>query len=437
MHSALSSSSSSPSSRRTRKHNSSLIPHTILAALFLLHVVPAASLDSRPYSARTVYPNRAVHWGPPSKRASTTPIVVSNQCADTIWPGIASQAGTGPGVGGFELASGDSRTLEVSADWQGRLWGRTNCSFNIDGTGPGNLNGNNGNGQACDTGDCNGVESCVVTGNTPVTLFEIALEAGSDKTQTFYDISLVDGYNLPMGVTYLPGDNSALEEIPPNLTNCACIATSGLLTTTASSGTSGNSTNATFPIPYETMQDAKSLSGWCPWDLQQTPPTKPGDGVYPYPDDNIQRPMFNPCLSACARTNAAKDCCTGSFNDPTKCSPSLYARKAKEVCPDAYSFAYDDQTSTFIIPTGGGWEVTFCPPGRSTNILKTLGTQLSQLAQQGTVSKNILADASNITLITQKSEASSGAAGEQGRFSGVGGRSLGALVVVVAWAVFL
>lgn len=54
-------------------------------------------------------------------------------------------------------------SLLVSADWQGRVWGRTNCSFNVGGTGPSNLNGNNGNGQACITGDCNGVLDCVVT----------------------------------------------------------------------------------------------------------------------------------------------------------------------------------------------------------------------------------------------------------------------------------
>ena len=31
--------------------------------------------------------------------------------------------------------------------------------------------------------------------------------------------------------------------------------------------------------------------------------------------------------------------------------------------------AYDDQTSTFIVPAGAGFEVIFCPGARSTNIL--------------------------------------------------------------------
>ncbi|RDW80188.1 osmotin [Coleophoma cylindrospora] len=426
-----------PSTRRCK--NSSL-QHSLLAALFLSNICTAASVPSshsaRPFSARTVYSNRDVHWGPPTKRDNAIPLVISNNCGDTIWPALASQAGTGPGTGGFALSSGDSKSMTVSSDWQGRVWGRTNCSFNVGGTGPSNLNGNNGNGQACDTGDCNGVLSCVVTGNTPVTLWEVDLAGGSDGKQTYYDISLVDGYNLPIGVTYIPGSNTALEDIPPNLTNCACIGTPGFLTTVADSGTSGNSTNGTYPLPYEASQTDSTLSGWCPWDYQLTQPTKPGDGVYPYPDDNIQRPVFDPCLSACAKTNSAKDCCTGAYDQPSKCKPSLYSTQAKAVCPDAYSYAYDDTTSTFIIPTGGGWEVTFCPAGRSTNILKTFGTQLTQLAQTGQISKSILTDASNITLITQKSEASSGATGENSKFGGVGSRSLGALVVCVAWAVF-
>jgi hypothetical protein len=99
-----------------------------------------------------------------SPRASATiPLKITNNCAETVWPGIASQSGTGPGTGGFELKSGTSKTLATGEDWQGRVWGRTNCSFNAAGTGASNLNGNNGAGRACGTGDCNGVLSCVVT----------------------------------------------------------------------------------------------------------------------------------------------------------------------------------------------------------------------------------------------------------------------------------
>jgi hypothetical protein len=54
----------------------------------------------------------------------------------------------------------------VSPDWQGRIWGRTNCSFNVGGSGPSQLNGVNGNGAECATG----VLDCVNTVSLPLPL---------------------------------------------------------------------------------------------------------------------------------------------------------------------------------------------------------------------------------------------------------------------------
>lgn len=364
-------------------------------------------------------------------KRDTVPLVISNNCAETIWPGIGSQAGTGPGTGGFELAPGNSTNWTVSADWQGRVWGRTNCSFNALGNGASNINGNDGSGAACDTGDCGGVLDCVLTGATPVTLAEFDLAGGVNGSQVFYDLSLVDGYNLPMQIIFIPGDNPKLQDIPPNLTNAACIATAGLMADPTDSGTSGNATTTQYPLPYEPKQDSKAIASWCPWDLQKTQPTKPGDGVYPYPDDNIQRPIFDPCLSACAKTNSPEDCCTGKYNDPKVCQTNLYSKSAKAVCPDAYSFAFDDQTSTFIIPSGGGWEVKFCPEGRSTNILATFKQQLQDLSQEGSKNIKVIQDAcSNITIIQQAAQK----AGAE-REALLSSRSLAALVVVAVFAV--
>ncbi|KAK4218994.1 thaumatin family-domain-containing protein [Rhypophila decipiens] len=304
-----------------------------------------------------------------------TPLIITNNCPDPVWPGIGTQNGIGPGTGGFTLSSTLSVQLWVSPNWQGRVWGRTNCSFNEDGTGPSNLNGVNGNGAACLTGDCFGVLDCAYSGQVPTTLAEFNLIGGYEGRQTFYDISLVDGYNLPLGIVYLPAQNTTW--IPPNLTNCACIASAGFLSEPARSGLAY--TNSTYPIPYESYQNNAAVANWCPWDLQEYPPSKPGDGIYPYPDDNIQRPSFDPCLSACSATRNPADCCTGDYNSPGACRPSYYSSQAKMVCPDAYSYAFDDQTSTFIIPTGGGWQVVFCPEGRSTNILQVFGDQMRAL----------------------------------------------------------
>ena len=225
------------------------------------------------------------------------------------------------------------------------------------------------------------------------------METGSG--QTFYDISLVDGYNLPVGIISLLGTsgNSTLTDIPPNLTNPICVGTAALLAAAGAADAANFGTNSTYPIPLADDVSHSQVERWCPWDLQLNPPKKPGDGVYPYPDDNIQRPSFQPCYSACAKFGKPEYCCTGDHDSPSKCKPSQYSTQAKQVCPDAYSYAFDDQTSTFIIPSGGGFEVVFCPPGRSSNILTVLSDQLHQLAQTGHVTPQILADTQNITLI--------------------------------------
>jgi len=105
------------------------------------------------------------------------PLVITNNCADDIYPGITTQSGTGPSHTGFQLSSGSTNNLTVSSDWQGRIWGRTNCSFNGDGTGP----SNNSPGKACGTGDCNGLLNCQVTVST-----EESDRASVSKTKTTF-----------------------------------------------------------------------------------------------------------------------------------------------------------------------------------------------------------------------------------------------------------
>ncbi|PON24906.1 hypothetical protein TGAM01_v206414 [Trichoderma gamsii] len=225
------------------------------------------------------------------------------------------------------------------------------------------------------------------SGATPATLAEFNLAGGVDMMQTFYDISLVDGYNLPMGINYIPAKNTTF--IPPNLTNCACIATTGWVYSSTGTGTG---------IFYSN----------CPWLNLAFPPTHPGNGIYPYPDDNVERPAFAPCNSACAATGTDKDCCIGKYHDPNICKPSQYSKSVKAVCPDAYSFAFDDQQSTFIIPKGGGWEVVMCPEGRSTDILRKLGSEMFELASGGRLSTHSLKRLRNATYIREERPSAAG-----------------------------
>jgi hypothetical protein len=149
---------------RPRRERKVSVSKTFASSLLLLGLLPTTTAyTTNRYFTNNAGPRpRPARWGPPEKRDSV-PLVISNQCDGTIWPGIGTQAGTGAGTGGFELPAGSSMDLMVSTDWQGRVWGRTNCSFNPEGTGASNLNGNNGAGAACTTGDCGGVLSCVLT----------------------------------------------------------------------------------------------------------------------------------------------------------------------------------------------------------------------------------------------------------------------------------
>ncbi|XP_072987047.1 protein P21-like [Typha latifolia] len=107
---------------------------------------------------------------------------VTNQCSYTVW------AAAVPG-GGRQLNSGESWDVSVNAGTTGgRIWARTGCSFD-----------GNGNGQ-CQTGDCGGKLACTAYGVPPNTLAEFGLNQFDNLD--FFDISQVDGFNVPMN--FLP-----------------------------------------------------------------------------------------------------------------------------------------------------------------------------------------------------------------------------------------
>ncbi|KAJ6340783.1 hypothetical protein OIU77_008523 [Salix suchowensis] len=111
---------------------------------------------------------------------------ITNNCPYTIWPGTLAGAGT-PQLAstGFRLDSGFSMRISSVPGWSGRIWARTGCTFDESGNG------------TCQTGDCSGRLECNGMGATPpASLFEVTLGTGDVKD--YYDVSLVDGYNLPL-----------------------------------------------------------------------------------------------------------------------------------------------------------------------------------------------------------------------------------------------
>ncbi|URE01955.1 thaumatin-like protein [Musa troglodytarum] len=120
----------------------------------------------------------------------STTFTFVNKCEETVWPGILSNAGSSQmQPTGFELAAAASRSIQSPTGWSGRFWARTGCSVSSTG----------GGAWTCATGDCgSGQVECKGSGAAPpATLAEFSL-ASSSAGRDFYDVSLVDGYNLPV-----------------------------------------------------------------------------------------------------------------------------------------------------------------------------------------------------------------------------------------------
>ncbi|XP_047058421.1 G-type lectin S-receptor-like serine/threonine-protein kinase SD2-5 [Lolium rigidum] len=117
-----------------------------------------------------------------------TTINITNRCSYTVWPATV-QVGTGE-----RLKSGQVWTLDVPANassW--RIWARTGCSFSGNGIG------------SCQTGDCGGALACKILGKPPTTFAEFM----TGSTQDSFEISLLDGFNVPMDFLPVPvkGEN--------------------------------------------------------------------------------------------------------------------------------------------------------------------------------------------------------------------------------------
>ncbi|GMH16372.1 hypothetical protein Nepgr_018213 [Nepenthes gracilis] len=225
-----------------------------------------------------------------------------NDCRHTVWPGLLSGANTAQlPTTGFTLKPGKSRTVIVPKSWSGRVWGRTLC-FRNESTSK----------FTCLTADCgSGTVECAGSGAIPpATLAEFTLNGAGGLD--FYDVSLVDGYNLPILVVAKGGASGD------------CSATGCLV----------------------------DLNGACPSDLKVT---ISGGG------NGSRSAAAVACKSACEAFGDPQYCCSEAYNTPASCYPSVYSLFFKHACPRSYSYAYDDKTSIFTCASAD-YVIIFCPP---------------------------------------------------------------------------
>ncbi|KAF6150300.1 hypothetical protein GIB67_033999 [Kingdonia uniflora] len=224
--------------------------------------------------------------------ADGTQLIVVNNCKETIWPGILGTT-EHPSLneGGFRLKSNEQIVINTPDKWSGRIWGRQGCCFNQNGKG------------SCETGDCAGLLHCRGTGGVPpATVVEMTL--GTVKsTLHYYDVSLVDGFNLPVSMVPVGGG------VGCGVAGCE------------------NDLNICCPSALEVKKAGKVVG----------------------------------CKSACLATKSPKYCCTGDYATPKSCKPTIFTHLFKAICPRAYSYAYDDSSSLRMC-RAPRYVITFCPP---------------------------------------------------------------------------
>jgi Thaumatin family len=231
--------------------------------------------------------------------ASERTLTLINHTRATIWP--AAWPGSLSGRTGWTLPAGHSVSITVPDRWNARLWGRTGCRFD------------RGHGH-CQTGDCGGLYQCGGWGQIPATLAEYDMD--SYDHLDFYDVSMVDGSNLPMYITIAHG------------------RTKNRISADGCERAVGCTSTVRCPVALQVHSSGRVVA----------------------------------CISPCARFHTDRYCCRGTYADgcsPATTWPINYARVFKLAEPYAYSWSGDDATSVFTCAGGCDYRITFgvTPPG--------------------------------------------------------------------------
>ncbi|MFD4560741.1 thaumatin family protein [Streptomyces sp. NPDC058469] len=258
---------------------------------------PSASPSTKAKaSKKSTRPPTTEADAPTQQQSSTAPagkrlITVVNRTPKTVWA-IVTNTAVYPA--GRQLAPGQSLSVTVANNWGGRIWGRTGCTSTAAGH--------------CATGDCTSV---CEGANPPTTLGEFTFDAYAGMD--FYDVSMVDGSNLPMYINI-----SHTTTVDP-VSSSGCykgVCTSDVACPTAMRATSGG-----------------QVVG---------------------------------CKPPCAAFGGDTYCCRGAWAGRDNCVPAKwpvdYTQVFKRAAPYAYSYAFDDGAT---MPCKGAcyYKVTFGTTG--------------------------------------------------------------------------
>lgn len=268
------------------------VPETAVRATTSASATATAAPTTAKPSAK---PSAAVPVAGDGQRALT----MVNRLRQTIWPAVAADPKHPVAATGWVLAPGASLTIVIPDHWDVRVWARTGCVFGSSGTGH------------CVTGDCAGKFQCGATwGQMPSTLAEFNLNAWDGMD--FYDVSLVEGNNLPMWVNNSGGKSAD----PIDVDGCSAAGCT------------------------------KNANDSCPSALQRT-----------------YQGRVVACLSSCLALGGDQMCCLNAYAGRAACDPTTWpvdsAAVFKKAEPFAYSYVDDDATSVLTCTGECDYRITW------------------------------------------------------------------------------
>jgi Thaumatin family len=259
---------------------------------------PAGTAKATPPESAPSPTDPAASVPPPSGAAGQRRVTFLNHMTETIWVAAAPSATSPLSATGWVLPAGQSVTITAPDNLNTRFWGRTGCVFSSAGTG------------RCQTGDCGGLFQCKGWGTIPATLAEVNFDAW--RGMDFYDVSMVDGSNLPVFINVTKSSGGTTDKISQN----GCVAA-----------------GCTKPVDCPRVLDVQA-----------------GGKVVG-------------CISACARLGGDQYCCRGQWSSRAACNPAKwpvdYAAVFKRAEPYAYSYVDDDATSVFTCSGVCDYRITF------------------------------------------------------------------------------
>ncbi|MCE9577674.1 MAG: thaumatin family protein [Deltaproteobacteria bacterium] len=320
--------------------------------LLLLALVAAcgntsAAVDADPFApdADPLAPDASSLDATPSVDAAPLPeqtarLRVVNRCAQPIWIAHSDNLAADQNVA---LVTDAFHDYDIPAGGLAsvRLWPKTGC----DATGHSCLIGDNGEG---------GGKPCGPNGCQPPfdSKFEATFADTASSAETWYDLSLVDGFTLPLAVRPLGnGTNTGtcVASDCANLTLDACPAQEQ----------AGLDLRVTDPANAATT--IACLAPCKAWNY----PAPYGEGHPESQDPGLHLccpTPIDPQSGNCTIANACMtpDACRAA-GDPASVVHTSYVALVHARCPSAYSYSYDDEAGLHACPSATRFEVTFCP----------------------------------------------------------------------------